>query len=206
MALIRRMASLIVLLAAALVPQPAATAPSPVDTVQRLHDALIAVMREADSLDVSARYRRLEPTLKAVYDFPTMIRLATGTAWTSATPEQRAALVEAFARLSIATYAQRFSGFSGQRFETLGERPGPRGTVLVDTRLIRPEDAPVSLTYVVQKQGEDWKIINVLVEGSISELAVRRSEYAQVLRQGGPDRLSEVLNAKADDLLAGKGD
>lgn len=184
------------------VPQVAPRAAEPpVATVERLHTALLDVMRNADSLDVKARYQRLAPTLDAVYDFRTMTKLATGSAWTAATEDERKALVAAFSRLSIATYAERFSGFSGERFEILGERSGPRDTTLVDTRIVRPTDAPVPITYVLQKHDQSWQIIDVIVQGSISELAVRRSEYAQVLRQGGAQRLSKVLDAKADALL-----
>lgn len=179
----------------------AAAPDGPAVPVQRLHDALLSVMRDADKLSVRERYQRLAPTLNDVYDFRMMTRLTTGSAWTSASEAERDALVAAFSRLSIATYAQRFSGFSGERFEILEERPGPRDTTLVDTQIVRPADTPVHITYVLQKQNEDWRIIDVIVQGSISELAVRRSEYAQVLREGGPQRLSETLNAKADALL-----
>ncbi len=179
----------------------AAAPEGPAVPVQRLHDALLEVMRDADRLSVDERYQRLAPILNEIYDFRTMTKLTTGSAWTGASEAERAALVAAFSRLSIATYAQRFNGFSGERFEILGERPGPRETMLVDTRIVRPTDTPVQITYVLQKQDLAWRIIDVIVQGSISELAVRRSEYAQVLRQGGPQRLSEVLNAKADAML-----
>mgnify|MGYP001382716795 CR=1 FL=1 len=183
----------------------AAAAETPAATVETLHQALLAVMREAAELSVEDRYARLAPTLTAAYDFQTMTRLAVGTAWTEASADQRAALTGAFGRLSIATYAKRFSGYSGQRFETVGEKPGPRGTTLVETRLVRPADPPVPLTYVLQKQDGGFRIIDVILEGAISELAVRRSEYAQVLRQGGVDALTRLLDGKADEMLRGSG-
>lgn len=185
---------------------PTAAAETPAATVERLHNALLGVMRDADSLSSEARYERLAPALNAAYDFRTMTKMATGSAWTGASATQRTALVDAFTRLSIATYADRFSGFSGERFEIVGERPGPRDTVLVDTRIVRPADPPVPITYVLrQRQGQTgaWGIIDVLLQGSISELAVRRSEYAQILREGGVERLSAVLDAKASALLEG---
>lgn len=184
---------------------PARAAQAPADVVGVLHDALINVMRDADKLGVRGRYDKIKPTLSKVYDFEAMTRLATGSAWTGAEPAQQAALTEAFSRFSIATYAERFKGFSGERFETLGERPGPRNTVIVDTKLIRPNDPAVALSYVLQDRGGSWCIIDVIVEGSISELAVRRSEYAQILRQGGAEKLVGVLNGKADEMLESGG-
>ena len=48
--------------------------------------------------------------------------------------------------LSITTYAVRFNNWTGESFETLGTRQGPRDTVLVDTRLNRPNDPAVPIT------------------------------------------------------------
>jgi phospholipid transport system substrate-binding protein len=180
-------------------------ADTPIRVVETLHEALLAVMRDAAELSVEDRYARLAPTLSEAYDFETMARLAVGSAWTEASRQQRTALAEAFSRFSIATYAKRFSGYSGERFETIGEKGGPRGTVLVETRLIRPADPPVPLTYVLQKRGSGFRIIDVILEGAISELAVRRSEYSQVLRQGGVDGLVRLLNGKADEMIRGEG-
>lgn len=178
---------------------------TPIGVVETLHEALLAVMRDAAELSVEDRYARLAPTLSEAYDFETMARLAVGSAWTEASRQQRTALAEAFSRFSIATYAKRFSGYSGERFETIGEKGGPRTTILVETRLIRPADPPVPLTYVLQKRGSGFRIIDVILAGAISELAVRRSEYSQVLRQGGVDGLVRLLNGKADEMIRGEG-
>lgn len=191
--------------AALLGPAPAGAAETPAGIVETLHAGLLTVMREAAGLSVEQRYARLAPTLEGTYDFQTMTRLAVGSAWTEASAEQRAALMAAFSRLSIATYAKRFSGYSGERFETLGEKPGPRGTTLVETRLVRPVDPPVPLTYVLQQRDQGFRIIDVILQGSISELAVRRSEYAQVLREGGVDGLTKLLGDKAEETLRGPG-
>jgi phospholipid transport system substrate-binding protein len=195
----------VVTAAALLGPGRAGAAEAPAAVVETLHEALLSVMREAAGLSVEARYERLAPTLERTYDFQTMTRLAVGSAWTEASADQRAGLTAAFSRLSVATYAKRFSGYSGERFETVAEKPGPRGTTLVETRLVRPADPAVPLTYVLQKQEQGFRIIDVILQGSISELAVRRSEYAQVLRRGGVDGLTELLEEKAKEMLRGQG-
>ena len=200
-----RLLMAVMMAVALLVPARAMAADTPAAAVEMLHEALLALMQDAANLSVEQRYERIAPTLSATYDFQTMTRLAVGTAWTEASPEQRAALTEAFGRLSIATYAKRFSGYSGERFETLGEKEGPRGTTLVETRLVRPADPLVPLTYVLQKQQQGFRIIDVILQGSISELAVRRSEYAQVLRQSGVDGLKRLLDGKADEMLRDSG-
>ena len=130
-----------------------------------------------------------------------MIQIATGSYWRKAQDADRERLVAAFARLSSGTYADRFDGYSGQSFATINESEGPRGTLLVATQIRRPDDAPVTIAYVMTGAEGRWTAIDVLLADGISELAVRRSEYRRILRDGGIGRLIVELNRKADTLI-----
>ena len=169
--------------------------------VARFHDGLLAVMKEADALGVTGRYRRLEPEIERAFHLRLMARVTSGSFWKKAAADRRDGLAAAFTRLSVATYASRFDGYSGQDFETTGDRPGPRATHLVDTRILSPGETPVPLTYVLKRLDGRWGIVDVLLETGISELAVRRSEYRRVLEKDGVDGLIAVLDAKANELL-----
>lgn len=195
---------LVVLLVATVLVAAAARGESgPVAVIDGFQDTLLDVMKRAEALGVEGRYQVLEPRIEETFDLQRMIRVAAGSQWTKATPEERARLLEAFTRLTISTYASRFSGYSGESFETLGERPGPRGTVLVDTRIIRTDGPPVSLNYVLQQKENRWRVVDILLDGSVSELAMRRSEYRN-LGGGNAAGLAGKLNAKADELMAGQ--
>lgn len=180
-----------------------AAAPSPAAVIESLHQSLVETMRNAQNLGMDGRYKQLEPVLVESFDFPRMIAAACGSYWMNADERQRQLLLNAFTRLSVMTYAARFSSYSGESFETIGERQGPRDTTLVDTRLIRNDGPPVPITYVMAEQDGTWRIVDVLLDKSISELAVRRSEYNQVLRSSGTEGLTQILNQKAMEL--GKG-
>ncbi len=181
---------------------------TPRDVIDALHAVLLKTL-QSDKADIQARYTLLAPELERIYDFRRMIEVATGSSWASADEAQRDRLTDAFARLSTMIYADRFGGgYAGEKFEIVGERPGPRETVLVDTLIHRGENTPlqpgetptVAVTYVMAERDGDWQIVDVLLDRSISELAVRRSEYASILRDGGVDRLIKVLTDKADKL------
>ena len=109
---------------------------------------------------------------------------------------------EQFKRMSVGTYAARFDGYSGESFKTLDTKDGPRKTKLVKTHIVRPEDTPVKLTYVMQQSGPEWRIIDVLLDGSISEMAVRVSEYRNILRSKGAGALATALDKIADRLIS----
>jgi phospholipid transport system substrate-binding protein len=56
---------------------------------------------------------------------------------------------------------------------------------------------------LVRKTGTDWRIIDVYLNGTFSELANRRAEFGAVLKSGGADGLVGSLNKQGDKLLAG---
>ena len=173
---------------------------SPGAVVGGFHGNLLAVMKEADALGVEGRYRRLESPVAAAFDLQLMIRIACGSYWKKADPAKQQALLAGFTRMSVGTYAAQFDGFSGQSFETIGEKPGRKGTIFVKTRIVRPDKSPVGLTYVLKKADAGWRIADVLLDDIISQLAVRRSEYSRVLAKDGVDGLIAILNRKADEL------
>lgn len=189
-------------LCALLVPGPARAA-SPVERVETFHAALLDAMRNAFMEDVAERFDRLNPTVRDMFDFPTMMRIIGGSQWSGFSDAEKQVLTEAFTRLSVATYASNFSGYGGEVFETKGVRDGPKQSKLVDTEIVGKDGGRVAITYVLLSSGDMWRTVNVILDKGISELAVRRSEYAGILKNGGAAKLAEVLNAKADKLLAG---
>ena len=87
-------------------------------------------------------------------------------------PDQRDRLAERFAAMSVATYAARFDGYSGQSFEVLDPQRGPQNAVIVPSRLVRPEDEPIALDYRMRQDDSGaWRIVDVYLKGRFSELA-----------------------------------
>lgn len=197
---IKRLALPAFLSVACLAPALAATEPQQV--IERLNAALLEVMRNAAELGYQGRYEQLEPVLEESYDFPFMIRIAIGPAWRDFDRDQRARLTELFTDMSVATYASRFDGYDGERFEILGEEPAPRDTVLVHSRIVLPDDEPVELSYLLKEFDGDWRIIDVLLEARYSELARQRAEFAAVMRDGGVPDLMATLERKIAQLIA----
>ncbi|WP_149538489.1 ABC transporter substrate-binding protein [Siccirubricoccus phaeus] len=169
--------------------------------VEAFHATLLEVMRNARALGVKGREARLRPAMEAAFNLPAMARIAIGPAWTGIAPPLQQALARAFADWSIATYASRFDGYGGERFVTQGEQTLANGDRLVRTQLQRPNDAPVQLNYLVRDGGGAWRIVDIYLTGSVSELASRRAEFTILLREGGPERLLEELRQRTAALL-----
>lgn len=164
-------------------------------------DALLDVMKRATQLGVKGRYDKLAPVFSATFDLAAMTRISVGAQWTSLPPATQAALIDAFTRMTIATYASRFDGYSGERFEidpTVETRNAGR---IVNTRLVKSDGGAVVLNYLMRMSGGQWKVVDIYLTGTISELATRRSEFSSILDSGGPQALIESLRQQTDKLL-----
>ena len=148
---------------------------------------------------VSGRYAQLEPVVRRVFDIPFMTQLAVGPEWAALNETQRRQVTQAFERYIAAIYAERFDSYSGERLQVTGERQSPGGTIIT-SQIVKSNGEPVNINYLVRDTAGGWRIADVYLDGTISELATRRSEFASILRAGGINGLIQTLNTKADAL------
>jgi phospholipid transport system substrate-binding protein len=170
--------------------------------VETLHAALLGVLKDSATLPYAARFARLAPVVQQTFDLAFMAEKCIGRSWRTLDAEDRTRWIATFTRFTTANYAGRFTGFAGQSFETLGEEPGASDTTLVRTELVNPAEENVELTYRLRKVGDDWRIIDVYLDGTVSELALRRTEYSSVLKRDGFDTLVELVDEKIAKLAA----
>jgi phospholipid transport system substrate-binding protein len=168
-------------------------------TVQSLYDTLLSTMKNGRTLGESGRFVQLEPVIRRSFDVPTMARLSVGPAWASMTAAQRQQITDGFGRYISAIYADRFDNYSGQKLEVTDEQPNAAG-VIVHSQIIKASGEPVKVDYVLRRNGDSWLISDIYLDGAISELATRRSEFSAILRSQGVDGLISALNRKADVL------
>ncbi|MBK1657425.1 ABC transporter substrate-binding protein [Paracraurococcus ruber] len=187
----------------ALLPAIARAQAAPAQVIEGFHAVLLDVMRNAQRLGVRGREQRLRPAMEAAFNLPAMARISIGPPWAQMQPAEQQALVRAFSDWSIATFAHRFDGFGGESFQTLGESPLQSGDRLVRTQLVRPRDEPVALNYLMREAGGAWRVVDVYLAGTVSELASRRAEFTALLRDGGAARLEAELRRRTDTLLRG---
>ena len=146
-------------------------------------------------LGQSERFTQLEPVVRL--DIAAMARLSVGQPWAGLTEAQRQQVTESFARYISAIYADRFDSYAGQKLEVTGEQPSGAG-VMVKSQIIRANGEPVRVDYMMRQSGDAWLISDIYLDGTISELATRRAEFAAIIRGHGIDGLIVALNRKAD--------
>ncbi len=185
---------------ALLAPLPALAQSDPaVAPVQALDAGLLSIMKAGAKAGVNARAASIGPVVDRSFDLPLMTRLAVGPSWTTIAAADQAALVAAFRRLTVNSYAANFDGFSGQSFTVTPQVETRGGDKLVRTTLNDPKGTPVAISYRLRQSGGGWRVIDVFYK-SISQLATRRSDFGTVLQRGGAKALLQRM-----DQLAAKG-
>jgi phospholipid transport system substrate-binding protein len=169
------------------------------DTVQGLYEVLLSTMKNGRILGQSGRFTQLDPVIRRSFDIASMARLSVGPTWASLSEAQRQQVTESFGRYISAIYADRFDSYAGQKLEVTGEQPTASG-VIVRSQIIKANGEPVKVDYMMRRNGEGWLISDIYLDGAISEVATRRSEFATILRNEGIDGLVAALNRKADIL------
>lgn len=172
-----------------------------VGTISTYYDTLLAVMKDATKLGLKGRYAKLDPAIRKAFNLPLMTRLSVGPDWTKLSSDVQQRLVAAFSDMSVATYAARFDGYSGEHFDVDPKTAPTAGGVIVSTKLVQTNgDPPVQLNYLMRDGDAGWQIVDVFLQGTISELATRRSEFSAVLRRDGPEALVQLIQRRADAL------
>jgi phospholipid transport system substrate-binding protein len=193
-------AGVAVAMALAVLPQPTFAAPaSGSETVQGLYDTLLSTMKNGRTLGQSGRFVQLEPVVRRTFDIASMARLSVGSAWPGLTEAQRQQVIESYGRYISAIYAERFDSYAGEKLQVTDEQPAAAG-VMVRSQIVKANGEPVKVNYLMRKNGDLWLIFDIYLDGAISEVATRRSEFAAILRNEGIDGLIAALNRKANML------
>ncbi|MGH8751514.1 MAG: ABC transporter substrate-binding protein, partial [Burkholderiales bacterium] len=170
-------------------PAYAAAAPDNATAViERFQATLISVMADAQKLGYEGRYKKLAPAIEESHDLAGIAQFAAGRYWEKLSDAQKKSYVDTFGKLSMATYAYRFDGYSGESFKALSEEATGNRDALVHTLLSTPNGEKIRFDYVLRRKDGNWRIINIIVDG-VSDLAIKRSEYGNILRDQGGDVL-----------------
>lgn len=158
------------------------------DTIDTFHAALLKVMQSGG--DFNARSHALRPAVLDVFDFNTISRMSVGRTWRQLETQQQTEFQTLMQDLIVSTYADRFDSYNDQSFDIMEIREPRPNRWLVRARLNRKNNKPVNLDYYLREDG----IFNVVADG-VSDLALRRADYAAVLKTGGYDGLIANLRA-----------
>ncbi len=168
--------------------------------IAALNQALLAAMRAGRATPFTTRYAALTPAVERAFDLPAILRASVGLRWNSLSPADQAQLLDVFRKFTICSYAANFDQFGGERIDIV---PGSRtvgADQVVETQIVSGDSTRID--YVMHRSADGWKAIDVLLNGSISQAAVNRSDWRTLLGSGA-GALVGSLQRKIADLSGG---
>lgn len=160
--------------------------------------------REAYEKDPEALRAMIRRVVVPNLDMDLIARRVLGKQWRNASQAQRKAFQEAFTTLLLRTYATAVKDYRGEQLHYLPAKQSASGrTIVVPTRLTRPDGSEVAIDYALADRGQGWKVYDVKVE-DISLVLTYRSEYASVVEREGIDGLIALLQEKNRTAEAGE--
>ncbi len=186
-------------------------APGSLGVLHAQEDAAVAPVRKlyakveetlkAGVPDLKARVDAVGPTFGEVFDIPGMVQVAVGPKWKTLKPEQQQAVTDTFTRYFTTLYANRLSQAGGGKFEIKPGTDARSGGKVVHTKVTTKDGDDSDVDYVV---GGNGKIQDVLLNGSVSEVAALRGGFAEPLKKGGPDALIKFMNDRVETMNSAK--
>ncbi len=181
--------------------EEAATDPA-AKQIQAFYDVLLDNMKRGKELGLMGRYNKLKPVIEQTYDLPLMTSLSVGSSWSGLSAGDQQALTTAFERMTLANYAKNFDTFSGEKF-VVDPAAQVHGTDKVVMTKLVTSGQTIPFNYRMRQSGGSWKVIDVYLNGFVSELATRRSDFAATLSTGGAPALVKKINDLADNVMKG---
>ena len=138
-----------------------------------------------EQLGFQGRYNRLQPVIVQTHDFAFIARLVLGADGAKMTPDQQDRFIKAFTQLGVSTYAKEFNSYSGEHFDAGGAQNAGSTTVVNSTLVIPGSRSGQNSSYQMHRVGNTWMIVGNIIADGVSDLALKRTQYRELLRQKG---------------------
>lgn len=168
--------------------------------VAALDAGLLSIMKAGQATAFPKRYAMLDPVVAASFDLPRILQTAVGFGWSDIPASQKTPLLAVFRQYTVASYVSNFNSYDGQQFRILPNLRAVGALQVVQTEIVRRAKSPAKINYVVRKVGAGWRVVDVLLDGTISQVAVQRSDFHSLLVSGSAIALINALRNKVAKL------
>jgi phospholipid transport system substrate-binding protein len=169
-----------------------------VSAVQNFYDGLLASMKLGGA--AKPRFDKLQPVVEKTFDLTGMTAVAVGPGWASVSPGDQKTLIDAFGRMTVANYVKNFDSFRGEKF-TVDPTPISRGAERLVKSTLKSGADTIPFNYRVRQADGAWKIFDIFLNGNISQMAQKRSDFAATFAASGAAGLAKQLNSMSNKML-----
>tara|TARA_B100000029_G_scaffold243223_1_gene240477 strand:- start:381 stop:1001 length:621 start_codon:yes stop_codon:yes gene_type:complete len=136
------------------------------------------------------------------FDFVSMSKWVLGKHWKQASEIQKSEFISQFKELLVRTYARALLEYSGQEIKYYPVEQNPKSNLaVVKTELTSLSNAQLPILYRMHQKNEEWKVVDVSVDG-VSLVTTYRGSFATQIKKNGFDALLDELSKKNAKLEA----
>ena len=147
-------------------------------------------------------YEMVDELIIPRFDFISMSKWVLGKHWKQATEAQRYEFINQFKELLVRTYARALLEYSGQEIKYFPVEQNPKSNLaVVRTELTSLSNAQLPILYRMHQKNEEWKVVDVSVDG-VSLVTTYRGSFATQIKKNGFDSLLIELSKKNARLEA----
>ena len=175
----------------------------PAEVIKKFNAVLTDAMKRAKELGYPGRYKLIEPVFRDSFAISYMAGISVGKTWKTINDKEKQLLLDTYTEWSVATYAGRFNEYSGQKFEIVSESKPVQDTVTVISKLVGADKEETDFYYKLRKMEGKWLIVDIQISG-VSQLALTRSQFVNVINTKGFNALISMLKEKINNFSQGK--
>lgn len=174
---------------------PATGSEGPTQVVEATTSQVLAVLRDQD-LPPEQKQEKIEDIVYAKVDFLTLSRLVLARNWKRLSPQQQKEFIDEFKRHLSITYGDNVEKYKNETVAITGDREEARGDWTVMTKVVGGTgDSDFLMNYRLRQKNGQWRIIDIIIEG-VSMVSNFRSQFQEIMANGGPERLLRLLKEK----------
>ena len=174
----------------------------PVAPVAALYTALTSVETQGGPASFEQRSQLLAPAVDHAFNLPTVLQTSVGLRYRSLPDAQKQQLQQVFRQFTIARYVSNFAPGTNETLKVLPDpRPSSYGSdQIVQTQIISSSGGVTKVDYVMRQFPQGWQVVDVLLDGHISQVAVQRSDFGSTLSTGDASPLIDSLKKKIQNF------
>lgn len=171
--------------------------------IEALNQAILGAMKAGKATPFRKRYDMLAVAVDKAFDLPGVLQASIGPRFGSIPADQQAKLLSVFRAFTVASYAANFDSFAGEKLTVLPDQRAVGADLVVPTQIVPASGDTVRIDYVMHRGAQGWRAIDVLLNGSISQNAVKRSDFRSLVTATSAQPLIDSLQRKVGELSGG---
>ena len=162
------------------------------ESIDALHESLIKISNKTIKSEDLAL---IDDVVKNSYDLEKMGKMIIGVDWKQIETKLKEDFINVFKRFISANYFRRFNRINDLDYEyqtvrVIGDKFRLAGVILI------ADNERIKIDYLLALKNDQWKIFDVLLDGSISEIATKKSDFKKIINEEGVSGLIKNLSVR----------